>query len=93
MVLDIGGRIGAIVLDTAAELAGAEVEIRGVGREWDGTHVAVQERRVGAGSCFAAVFDGLPAGGYELRLRHRPGPVVAVTVSGGSVARETWPPD
>jgi hypothetical protein len=71
-VLDIGGDIGAAVVQTTAANECAEIEIAPHGSEWDGTHVAVR-RRIGTGAnteaIFCAVFSSLPAGAYRVRIR------------------------
>lgn len=36
VIVDIGGDRGAAVISTPRELAGAEIEIRAAGTEWDG---------------------------------------------------------
>jgi hypothetical protein len=93
VVLDIGGGVGAAVVTTPAAMAGLEIEIRPVGSEWTGRHVAVFERQTVAGPSFAAVFGSLPAGCYQLRVRPATadGVVHSVTIEGGKVLTTTWP--
>ena len=82
VVLDIGTGAGAAVVRTDADMCGLELEIRRAGEDWDGRHMAVR-RRDGAGMAqFAAVFGGLAAGRYELRVRgnERGGPALVVEV-------------
>ena len=91
VVLDLGADIGALILDTPAELAGREIEISPAS---DGpgarrTHALVRERRTGAGTGYAAVYPGLPAGRYTIWRAHTP--VAAVTVTGGQVSSCHWP--
>lgn len=86
-MLDIGGDIGAAVVRSPASVPGDEIEIRAQGTAWDGSHVAVRERRTPGGVTLAALFFGLHQGRYEVRLRGREtGPVTALEVRGGTVA-------
>jgi len=92
VVLDLGADIGALILDTPAELAGREIEISPAS---DGpgarrTHALVRERRTGAGTGYAAVYPGLPAAEYTV-WKDAVTPVATVTVYGGQVARCHWP--
>ena len=89
VIVDIGVDAGAAVITTPRELAGAEIEIRAVGAEWDGTHTGVWERQGPGTITTAAVFGSLRAGGYELRIKdaagtEHPAPVVIVP------AQITW---
>ena len=94
MVLDIGAGAGAAVVRTDADMCGLELEIRRAGEDWDGRHMAVR-RRDGAGTTqFAAVFGGLAAGRYELRVRgDRAGARAALVmdVEDASVRVADWP--
>jgi hypothetical protein len=91
VVLDIGGEIGAAVLYTAPDLAGEEIEVRPAGADWDGTHVAVRERRLPNGSRWAALFGSLPQGTYEARLKGMAtSPTVNFHVTGGRVVNIDW---
>ncbi|MGA8462201.1 MAG: hypothetical protein WB800_42910 [Streptosporangiaceae bacterium] len=92
VVLDLGADVGALILDTPAELAGREIEISPAG---DGagarrTHAQVRERRTGAGTGYAAVYPGLPAAEYTV-WKDAVTPAATVTVLGGQVARCHWP--
>ena len=92
VVLDIGADTGAAVIYAYESLAGSEIEIRGSGRPWDGTHTAVRRRDLGEAVCFAGVFGSLPAGEYELRIKGiENSPVVPLVVSGAGVAEVRWP--
>ncbi len=92
VVLDIGGDTGAVLIHTGASLDGAELEIRPVGSDWDGTHTAVRQRDLRDRTCFAAVFGAVAGGRYELRVRgHDTGPQLEVLVAGGAIAEATWP--
>ena len=92
VIVDIGGDVGAAVIYTPRELVGAEIEIRAVGTEWDGSHTAVHERQGPGITTTAAVFGSLRAGRYELRIKdaagtEHPAPVV---VEGAQVTWVTW---
>lgn len=91
VVLDLGGVIGALVLEAPATLAGEEIEISLVGTSASHrTHSLVRERRTAAGTSYAAVYPGLAAGRY-LIWRHAEIPVGEVTIDGGMVTRFRWP--
>jgi hypothetical protein len=92
VIVDIGGDAGAVVVCTSCELAGAEIEIRAAGTEWDGTHTGVWERQGPEITTTAAVFGSLRAGRYELRIKdaagtEHPSPVV---VAPAQVTWVTW---
>ena len=88
-VLELGADIGAAVIYAAAALDGVEIEIKPRQGSWDGTHTAVRRRPSGPGSRpqFAALFYGLKAGTYDLRLRRE---ARSIQVSGGRVTEATW---
>jgi hypothetical protein len=88
VVLDIGGDTGAAVIYVAVRHEGAEMEIRQPPDDWDGTHTGVRRRRLPAQSACAAVFESLPAGRYEVRLR---GETLVLDVQGGRVSEAHWP--
>jgi len=92
VIVDIGGDVGAAVIYTSCELAGAEIEIRAAGTEWDGSHTGVWERQGPGIAATAAVFGSLRAGRYELRIKdavgtEHPAPVV---IEGAQVTQVTW---
>ena len=87
VVADIGGDVGALVLYTAPEQCGVEIDIQPVGRPDRRSHVAVRERRVAHGSVYAAFYPSLVAGEYTLLLPEGPR---AVTIRGGAVAEIDW---
>jgi len=66
VVIDIGGRVGALVVYTDAAVAGLEIEVTPTDGAGPPTHTAVRERRLPRGTRFAAVFPALPAGSYRL---------------------------
>jgi hypothetical protein len=87
VLLDIGGDVGAAIINTPASLVGSEIEIRRCGTAWDGTHVAVRERHVAGGAVHAALFSGLAHGDYEVRIRgDADSPTTTLTVQGGRVS-------
>ena len=91
-VVDIGGTRGALVVVATAGLSGAEIEIRPVGRPWDGRHTAVRARHLRDGVVHAGLFGSLEAGPYELRLKgDHGGAVTPADVVGGEVGEVTWP--
>ena len=83
---DIGGDVGALVLYTAPEQCGVEIDIEPVGRPDRRTHVAVRERR----SSRLGVRRLLPvAGGRRVHAAAPEGPR-AVTIEGGTVTEVAW---
>ena len=92
VVLELGGSIGALVLETPAEMAGEEIEISPVGGGTGArrTHSMVRARITQAGTSFAAVYPGLGAGRYTL-WRRDGRPAGAVSIEGGQVTRHGWP--
>jgi hypothetical protein len=86
VVLDLGDNVGVAIVVTPASLAGSEIEIRRFGTSWNGTHVAVRPRQVADGTVHAALFYGLPEGGYQARVRGRfDGLIAELEVAGGHV--------
>jgi hypothetical protein len=92
VVLDIGEDIGAAIVRTPASLAGAEIEIRPAGGAWAGRHVAVRPRSLPSGVIYAAVFEGLRRGSYDVRIRGRASdePLLSFKVEGGRVAEQAF---
>ena len=82
-VLDIGGTVGAVLVTTGPDLAGAEVQLY----DDDGrnvTHTEVHTRVVGGRAVHAGLFPAVEEGVYA--VEPRPGGVrVAVRVRGGEV--------
>jgi hypothetical protein len=89
--LDIGGDVGALVVDMPPGLEGVEIEIRRTGST-DAAHVAVVARPTPNGRAMhSAVFFDLAEGPYELYERPA-GPVrLRVDVVGGRVIHAGWP--
>ena len=92
VIVDIGGDMGAAVISTPRELAGAEIEIRPAGAEWDGSHTGVHKRQGPGITTTAAVFGSLRAGRYKLRIKDAPGTEhpAPVVVEGAQVTWVTW---
>lgn len=93
VVLDLGGDIGVLILDTPPEMNGREIEIS---RATEGsgarrTHSLVRERQTAAGVSHAAVYIGLPAGDYTI-WREDGSPAGTAEVRGGDVTHVRWEP-
>jgi hypothetical protein len=89
VVIDIGGTIGALVVNTTQDLDGAEIEICPVGTT-SRTHTIVRAREVpGAAVVYAGVFPALPAGAYTL-LPWGTLPGAVLRVEGGAVTEFRW---
>jgi hypothetical protein len=89
VMLDLGAGTGALVLYTPADLAGAEIEISPDAPGAVRTHAAVRARPGPRGTRYAAVYDGLAAGGYVI-WRDRDTPAGTVTITGGQVTSHHW---
>jgi hypothetical protein len=87
VLLELGHDVGALVLLVPADRNGAEIEISqdGLPRR----HAQVRERLARAGTTYAAVYPGLPAGRYTL-WRDRQTPGGTVEVAGGHVTTVDW---
>jgi hypothetical protein len=92
VLLDIGGDIGALVVDLPAALEGVEIEIRPLGADHGHLqHVGVVGRPADGRTRYTAVFGQLTEGRYELYQRPD-GPVkLRVVITGGQVVEESWP--
>lgn len=95
VLLDIGGDVGALVVEMPASLTGVEVEARleggSTGRPVHHPHVAVVDRPVGAGVVPSLVFPSLTAGRYRLARKGSAAAELSVVVSGGEVTSVRWP--
>ncbi len=90
VVLDIGGEIGALVINTPAACNGHEIEVSPVADPQLRTHAAVRARVTGGGVCWSEVIGGLPAGRYVV-WRDAETPAGEIDVVGGAVAEFDWP--
>ena len=89
VLLDLGAQTGALVLYTPEDLAGAEIEISPDTPGTPRTHAAVRARPGPNGTRYAALYAGLPAGGYTLWREHDI-PAGPVTITGGQVTSSHW---
>lgn len=89
VVLDVGEGVGALVLYTSAEMAGVEVDVVGVGPGTVSTHALVRPRVLPGGTTYAAVYPGLPEGGYQV-VGDCPRRCDDVEIIGGRVAELDW---
>jgi hypothetical protein len=92
VVLEIGGELGALLLQTGPELHGVEVEVSPSGQDDHRSHKQVLERSINGHAAYTAVFDGLEAGSYSLWVegRRRSGGVV---VEAGTISELDWRSD
>ena len=97
VMLDIGGDIGALVVEMPRHMIGDEIEIRpaGASREAAGhthyPHVAVVERPAIGGPMPSLVFGELRAGTYQLHSKGAAEILATATVRGNAVTEMTWP--
>ncbi|MGH9080794.1 MAG: hypothetical protein ACRDYE_12115, partial [Acidimicrobiales bacterium] len=92
VMVDIGGCHGAAVIYAPAALDGSELELRRMGRAWDGTHTSIRRRDLREGTCYAGLFGSLPAGKYEVRIRGDvTGPTRGIAVVAGELVQFDWP--
>ena len=85
VILELSEHVGALIIDTAAELTGVEIEISKAGAPVR-THSMVRERITRPTRQYSAVYPALEAGDYT--IWHESGdPAGTVTVLGGQVAR------
>jgi hypothetical protein len=85
VVLQLGGNIGALILEAGPERLGAEIEISPVGG-CPRTHSMVRERLVAPRPRHDAVYPDLPAGHYTV-WRDAETPAATVEIRGGEI---TW---
>lgn len=107
VMLDIGGDVGALVVEMPLESVGREVEVLAHGStvhhghehghehghdHGHPPHVAVVRRPVAAGEPVPSlVFDSLAAGRYDLVEKGTRDVVLTAAVRGGEVSWLTWP--
>ena len=89
VLLDLGAGTGALVLYTPPDLLGAEIEISPGTSGAVRTHAAVRARPAPSQTRYAAVYEGLAAGGYTIWRDHDT-PAGQVTVTGGQVTSYHW---
>jgi hypothetical protein len=80
VVLDIGGDIGALVVEVTSDWLGSELDLTPVGATRALMHTEVRERHVGGETRFAAVYAAVPSGTYTVE-----GLPIVVVVEGGKV--------
>jgi hypothetical protein len=80
VVLDIGGNIGALVVEVTGDWLGSELDLTPVGATRAIMHTEVRERHVKDGTRYAAVYAAVPAGSYTVE-----GLPMVVVVEGGKV--------
>jgi hypothetical protein len=89
VVLELGGHIGALVLEVPSALAGHEIEIS-LSAGGPRTHSLVRQRVTVAGLSYAAVYPAVPAGEYIV-WREDGVAVGQVAIRGGKVSHFRWP--
>jgi hypothetical protein len=85
VVMDIGGDVGGLVLYTAAELVGREIDLTSLDDAHAHTHSAVRERHHGGLVRYAAVYPSLRAARYAVAGSSR-----EVTIVGGRVTEVVY---
>jgi hypothetical protein len=89
VVVDVGGDIGALVVNADQALDECEIEVSPLGSDTR-THTVVRARHLpGGGVVYAGVFPSMPAGDYTLLgLGRRP--ETALRIVGGEVTQLDW---
>jgi len=91
VVMELGADIGALILFTAADLDGREIEIsRDDAPGAPRTHSQVRQRHIATVTKYAAVYPGLRAGRYTI-WRDELSPAASATITGGQVTSCRWP--
>lgn len=98
VLLDIGGDVGALVVEMPAALEGQEIELRGLHHHaghghghGHHPHVAVVPRAAPDGQIIhSAVFFEVEQGSYELYVRPSGNVQLTVDVTGGAVTYAKW---
>lgn len=91
VLLDIGGDVGALVVQMPAGMDGVEVEARAPGSSGHHPHVAVVSRPAGIGPVPSLVFPSLVQGEYALGEKGRTEVRLTAAVRGGRVTQVSWP--
>lgn len=89
VMVDVGPGAGALVIYTADEMRGQEIEISPAGLDAERTHTDVLRRKTAAGYVCAAVFGSLAEGDYRLWHESRQGPQ-PVRITGNQVTELDW---
>lgn len=89
VMLNIGGRIGALIIDTPPQWHGREIEVSPVDDPGVRTHAAVRARYVRGGVTYCVVLDALTEGRY-LIWQDEATAVAEVDVRGGQVTTYSW---
>jgi hypothetical protein len=89
VMVDVGPGAGALVIYTADELRGQEIEISPQGSDSSRTHTDVLRRKTSAGYINAAVFGTLAEGEYRLWHDSLAGPV-EIRIEGNRVTELDW---
>jgi len=90
VVLELRPGTGALILQTPAEMDGAEVDISLAGEAVRRTHAQVRPRHVAGGTRYAAVYPDLRPGRYTI-WRADGQPAGTVTVTCAAISTVTWP--
>jgi hypothetical protein len=94
VLLDIGGEVGALVVEMPGAMEGVEVEARRTAQMTDRhvhhPHVAVVNRPVEGGVQPSLVFPELVEGDYWLALKGAADGHLVAVVRGGEVTTVTW---
>jgi hypothetical protein len=89
VALDIGNGVGALVVNAPPEFLGREVEVAPSRSGARRVHAVVHQRRAGSSTVYAAVFDSLAEGDYDL-WETPLAPAEPVAVVGGRVSEVDW---
>jgi hypothetical protein len=89
IVLDIGGRIGAIIIYTERDEVGREIELSPIGHPDARFHNQVHERSFAGARLFAAVYPDVEEGEYVIWAEDG-STTGTVTVAGGEVTSLDW---
>jgi hypothetical protein len=94
VLLDIGGDVGALLVEVPAAMVGVEIEARALddrGAAHHHPHVAVVERPAAGGPVPSLVFATLREGSYQLVAKGAVEVALTASVRGGTVTELTWP--
>lgn len=89
VVLDIGGKIGALIVFADEALIDTPIEVSPADSDPDKFHQHILERPMPEGTSYAAVFDKISEGTYTLWLHGEPR-VRGFEITGGEVAEVDW---